>query len=272
MAALTTTLTTSDKKQLDKTSQNAVLDLRGVSKWYCRGESKMTVLDNVDLQVSLGECVFLLGPSGSGKTTLLSIIGCVLTADKGEVRVMGRDISQLDSSAAALLRRDQIGFLFQKFHLIRGLTAQENVAVPLLLRGCSDAQANNRASELLDQVGLADFIKQHPKKMSVGQCQRVAFARALVGDPKLILADEPTASLDAESGQLAMELLRQLTVDAGKTVIVVTHDHRILPYADRVINVANGKLREAFSNQPSAISPELSPLPTTHCPLPTLLP
>jgi len=232
----------------------------------------MTVLDKVDLQVGLGECVFLLGPSGSGKTTLLSIIGCVLTADSGEVHVLGRDISRLDSTAAALLRRDQIGFLFQKFHLIRGLTAQENVAIPLLLSGISSAQANIRASELLDQVGLADFIKQQPNRMSVGQCQRVAFARALVGDPQLILADEPTASLDAESGQLAMELLRQLTVDAGKTVVVVTHDHRILPFADRVLNVANGKLKETVSEKRAAISPELYPLPTVHCPLPTLSP
>ena len=256
MSTLTATLTKSEGLQQEKpqeqTSRSAVLDLRGVSKWYCRGESKTTVLDNIDLQVDAGECVFLLGPSGSGKTTLLSIIGCVLTADAGGVRVLGQDLSQLDSSEAALLRRDHIGFVFQKFHLIRGLTAQENVAVPLLLSGCSPKQANQRAAERLAQVGLEDFIKQQPSKMSVGQCQRVAFARALVGDPKLILADEPTASLDAETGQLAMDLLRQLTVDTGKTVVVVTHDHRILPYADRVLNVANGKLQEALPRVPQS--------------------
>ncbi len=253
MSTSTATLLTPGEPDLQKTQRQTphgeVLDLRGVSKWYCRGESKTTVLDNVDLQVGAGECVFFLGPSGSGKTTLLSIIGCVLTADKGEVRVLGHDLRQLDDAASALLRRDQIGFVFQKFHLIRGLTAQENVAVPLLLSGYSSTQASKRASERLEQVGLGDFIKQHPSRMSVGQCQRVAFARAIVGDPKLILADEPTASLDAETGQLAMELLRQLTVDTGKTVVVVTHDHRILPYADRVLHVANGKLSESDSTR-----------------------
>lgn len=223
---------------------SAALDLRGVSKWYCRGESKTTVLDQVDLQVGAGQCVFLLGPSGSGKTTLLSIIGCVLSADAGSVSILGRDLKQLDEAATALLRRDHLGFVFQKFHLIRGLTAQENVAIPLLLKGESATVANRLANERLDQVGLSAFVKQQPSKMSVGQCQRIALARALVGDPELILADEPTASLDAESGQQAMELLRQLTVDAGKTVVVVTHDHRILPYADRVLNVASGKLSE----------------------------
>ena len=269
-----TTITDRDELQLDppprQTLCGEVLDLRGVSKWYCRGESKTTVLDNVDLQVGSGECVFLLGPSGSGKTTLLSIIGCVLTADTGKVHVLGHDVSRLDSTASAQLRRDQIGFVFQKFHLIRGLTAQENVAVPLLLRGHSAAEANLRAEQRLEQVGLADFIKQQPSRMSVGQCQRVAFARALVGDPDLILADEPTASLDAESGLRAMELLRQLTVDAGKTVVVVTHDHRILPYADRVLNVACGKLQEAVHDEPTAIS--LPPVSMIHCPLPTLSP
>lgn len=221
-----------------------VLDLRGVSKWYCRGESKTVVLNQVDLQVGQGECVFLLGPSGSGKTTLLSIIGCLLTADLGEVRVLGHDLSQLDAHAAALLRRDKLGFVFQKFHLIRGLSAQENVALPLILAEQSQAVANRRALELLAAVGLADYATKLPSQMSVGQCQRIAIARALVNDPQLVLADEPTASLDAESGQQAMQLLRQLTVAAGKSLIVVTHDHRTLPYADRVLEVTAGKLKE----------------------------
>ncbi len=274
MSLLTSTLASSPGLQpgsdAQQTSRSAVLDLRGVSKWYCRGESKTTVLDNIDLQVQTGECVFLLGPSGSGKTTLLSIIGCVLTAEAGDVCVLGHDLQRLDSTATALLRRDHIGFVFQKFHLIRGLTSQENAAVPLLLSGWTSARANRRAAEILEQVGLADFIKQQPNKMSVGQCQRVALARALVGDPKLILADEPTASLDAESGQQAMELLRQLTVDAGKTMVVVTHDHRILPYADRVFNVANEKLQEAVSPQPPIPSLQPSTHDTTYRPLPTL--
>jgi putative ABC transport system ATP-binding protein len=221
-----------------------VIELRGVSKWYCRGDNKTQVLDAVDLVVRTGECTFLMGPSGSGKTTLLSIIGCVLTADAGHVSVLGHDVSRLSSSKAALLRRDSLGFIFQKFHLIRGLTAQDNVSVPMLLAGVPTALAKRRALELLDQVGLADQSRSQPGRMSVGQCQRVAFARALACDPELILADEPTASLDAEAGQRAMQLLRELTVQSGKTVIVVTHDYRILPFADRTIQVSGGMLRE----------------------------
>lgn len=228
-----------------------VLDLREVSKWYCRGESKTMVLNEVDLQVDPAECVFLLGPSGSGKTTLLSIIGCLLTANRGEVRVLGHDLNRLDPKAAALLRRDHIGFVFQRFHLIRGLSAQENVALPLILSGSSPTTANQRAAALLDQVGLADFATAQPSRMSVGQCQRIALARALVNDPELVLADEPTASLDAEAGQQAMQLLRQLTVESGKTLIVVTHDHRTLPYANRVLEVAGGKLTESPSTTTS---------------------
>lgn len=226
-------------------TSDIALDLKGVSKWYCRGESKTTVLDQVDLQVRAGQCVFLLGPSGSGKTTLLSILGCLLTPDMGQVNVLGQDIMSLAPAETALLRRDQIGFVFQKFHLIRGLSALENVSVPLLLKGTSQQEANQRALDLLGQVGLRDFATKQPSRMSVGQCQRVALARALACEPKLILADEPTASLDADSGQQAMELLREMTVASGKTVIVVTHDHRILSYADRVIKVNGGKLSES---------------------------
>jgi len=221
------------------------IDLHGVSKWYCRGDSKTVVLQGVDLNIHSSECVFLLGPSGSGKTTLLSILGCVLTADQGEVRVLGRDLRRLDNPSAALLRRDHIGFVFQRFHLIRGLTAVENVAVPLVLRGCATEEATRRATEMLDLVSLADFATTQPSCMSVGQCQRVALARAIVGDPELVLADEPTASLDAETGQQAMELLRKLTVEVGKTLVVVTHDHRILQFADRVLQITNGKLSES---------------------------
>lgn len=232
-------------KRLSQSRAATVLDLRHVSKWYRRGDSKTVVLDAIDLRVDRAECLFLLGPSGSGKTTLLSIIGCVLTADAGEVHVLGRDLRQLDSQAAALLRRDHIGFVFQRFHLIRGLTAADNVAVPLLLRGTDPNVAARQATQMLDRVGLADFAAIEPGRMSVGQCQRVALARALVGDPELVLADEPTASLDAKTGQKAMRLLRSLTVEVGKTLVVVTHDQRILSFADRVNHVASGKLSAA---------------------------
>ena len=218
--------------------------LQGVSKSYARGSLATRVVDSIDLTVKRGECVFLLGPSGSGKTTLLSIIGCVLTADQGVVRILGRDVSRLSKDAAAELRRQNIGFVFQRFHLIRGLTAAENVAVPLTLNGWTAADASRRAVEMLALVDMSDKVNVQPHRLSVGQCQRVAFARALAADPDLVLADEPTASLDAKTGHRAIELLRRLTVDTRKTVIVVTHDSRILSFADRIIYMESGKIRE----------------------------
>ena len=243
------------------------VELHGVNKSYARGSSITCVVDRVDLTVEQGECVFLLGPSGSGKTTLLSIIGCVLTADNGLVRIFGHDVSHLTPDEAALLRRRHIGFVFQRFHLIRGLTARENVAVPLTLSGWTAAAASERAMELLVQVGMREHADAQPQRLSVGQCQRVAFARALAADPDLILADEPTASLDAKTGQLALELLRKLTVAAGKTVIVVTHDPRILQFADRILHMENGKLEERSANDDvmmSVVSHAAEPQATAH--------
>jgi putative ABC transport system ATP-binding protein len=224
---------------------NIAAALQGVRKSYRRGTAETLVLDAVDLEIGRGECVFLLGPSGSGKTTLLSIIGCLLTPDCGRVEVLGHDLSRLSSSALSRLRRDELGFVFQRFNLIRGLSALENVCVPLTLAGRRPSEAKARGLDLLQQVGLVDQAKSDPRRLSVGQCQRVAIARALAADPALILADEPTAALDAESGLQAMELLRKLTVAAGKTAVVVTHDHRILQYADRVVRIEGGGLHEA---------------------------
>jgi putative ABC transport system ATP-binding protein len=239
------------------------VELRGVTKSYVRGNSITKVLDDVDFSVRHGDCVFVVGPSGSGKTTLLSIIGCVLSADEGQVRILGQDVNDMSPIQAAELRQQHIGFVFQRFHLIRGLTAAENVAVPLVLAGCKPAAAARRAVELLEQVDMAQFASVQPHRLSVGQCQRVAFARALVADPDLILADEPTAALDAKTGQQEMELLRRLTVESGRTVVVVTHDPRILGFADRVVHIENGTLEERviddevmaapFSRQPEEL-------------------
>jgi putative ABC transport system ATP-binding protein len=236
-----------------RNQRSAVVELRGVSKSFTRGSAATWVVDEVDLSVGRGECVFLVGPSGSGKTTLLSIIGCVLSPDHGVVRIMGEDVRSLTRNAAAELRREKIGFVFQRLHLIRGLTAVENVAVPLTLSGWRKADAARRAAELLKLVDMSGKADVQPHRLSVGQCQRVAFARALAADPDLILADEPTASLDAKSGQQALELLRRLTVDSGKSVIVVTHDHRILPFADRILHMENGKVEERPSGRYSAL-------------------
>ncbi|QDV75136.1 ABC transporter ATP-binding protein [Botrimarina mediterranea] len=244
----TTTEHTSSDASTNTLSPAVVV--RGVTKSFARGDVVTNVLKSVDLTIEQGECLFLLGPSGSGKTTLMSIIGCLLTPDTGTVKVLGRDIPALTLSERADLRRREVGFVFQRFNLIRGLTAAENVGAPLRLDGVSERDARRRAVELLERVGLGDRANESPERMSVGQCQRVAVARALVADPQIVLADEPTASLDAQSGQQAMRLLRELTVEAGKTLVVVTHDHRIVPAGvsvDRIVAMDSGRLVESPS-------------------------
>jgi putative ABC transport system ATP-binding protein len=233
----------------DPGSVEPLVSLKGVYKSYIRGNSRTSVLDGVSLTAECGKCIFLVGPSGSGKSTLLSIIGCVLTADHGNVRVMGYDLSRLNLDEMAELRLRHIGFVFQRFHLLRGLSAVENVALPLTLADWPKQDARSRASEVLTLVGMGDKLDVAPTRLSVGQCQRVALARALAANPSLVLADEPTASLDAEAGQKALELLRQLTVEVGKTAIVITHDTRILHFADRVLHLENGMLKEQASRQ-----------------------
>jgi putative ABC transport system ATP-binding protein len=229
---------------LSSESDSPLLTATGIHKTY-GARSDTPVLRGIDLSICRGECVFLAGPSGSGKSTLLSILGCILTPDQGTIQIGGREVGRLNAPQRAILRRDCIGFVFQRFHLIRGLTALDNVCVPFALRGTLDAAARVRGAELLERVGLGDKINCYPQKLSSGQCQRVALARALSLNPDLILADEPTASLDAKNGQEVMELLRDLTSDAGKAAIVVTHDHRIYHFADRVLSVENGRLNES---------------------------
>jgi len=224
--------------------------LQGVSKSYSRGDVTTRVLDSIDLTVKRGECVFLLGPSGSGKTTLLSIMGCVLSPDRGSVNLFGSDPKTLDSRGLANLRLRHLGFVFQRYHLIRGLTALENIGVPLTLSGWPANRTAHRARQLLDQIGLADKAGSQPCQLSIGQCQRIALARALAADPGLVLADEPTAALDATTGQQAMKLLRRLTTEVGKTAVVVTHDERILSFADRVLRLEAGQLTEETPSNP----------------------
>lgn len=221
---------------------HAAVNIRGLHKAYRRGGLAVPVLCGIDLAIPGGQCVLLAGLSGSGKTTLLSILGCILTPDRGAVELFGQPLSYLDDRGRIELRRHRIGFVFQRFHLIRGLTALENVSMPLVLRGESRRHATRRAAELLEAVGLAEHRQSHPHRLSAGQCQRVAIARALIGDPDLVLADEPTASLDAAHGRQAMELLRRLTTAQGRTAIVVSHDQRIFSYADRVYWLDNGRI------------------------------
>jgi len=220
------------------------ISAEGVVKTYERGSMAVRVLNGVDLHVEKGRSVFLAGPSGSGKTTLLSILGCILSADEGRIHVLGQDLTDLTSQERSDFRRDKIGFVFQRFHLIKGLTACENIGVPLVLRGVAPDKVRRRAVELLEMVGLADKANAHSNNLSAGQCQRVALARALANDPELILADEPTASLDATKGREMMELLWQLTTHEGRTVVGVTHDPRIFCFADVVHWLENGHVVE----------------------------
>lgn len=222
-----------------------------VHKSYASCGAAAPVLQGVNLEVMPGECAFLVGPSGSGKSTLLSILGCMLTPDRGRVEIVGRDLAGLNEAERAVLRRDRIGFVFQRFQLIRGLNALENACLPLTLRGVPPKAARSRASELLEDVGLAEKITSHVGRLSAGQCQRVALARALAGDPDLILADEPTAALDAQNGQEVMRLLRSLTSEQGKAALVVTHDARIFGFADRIWRLDAGRVVEDDAEQPA---------------------
>jgi putative ABC transport system ATP-binding protein len=236
-----------------------------VHKDYTTGGATTAVLQGVELATRPGECVFLVGPSGSGKSTLLSILGCMLTPDRGHVEIVGQDLARLNERERAVLRRDRIGFVFQRFQLIRGLNALQNACLPLTLRGVSPKEATRRATELLEAVGLADKLRAHVGKLSTGQCQRVALARALAGNPDLILADEPTASLDGQNGQEVMRLLRHLTSEQGKTALVVTHDQRIFGYADRILHLDAGRITEVDSEHPALTAGATSRLVGGSC-------
>ncbi len=237
-------------------AEQTAIVVEAVHKSYRSGAAATPVLVGVDLTVRRGQCVYLAGPSGSGKTTLLSILGCILSADRGGVTILGENVSSLGARERCRLRRDRLGFVFQKFHLIRGLSALDNVCVPLTLRAVRPKTARQRAMHLLEAVGLADKGPSHPRQLSTGQCQRVALARALAGDPELILADEPTASLDAANGQEVMGLLRRLTTQRGKTVVVVTHDQRIFSFADRVFRLENGRIVDTEEPPPPSPATE----------------
>lgn len=219
------------------------LQAKSIKKSYVIGGQSRPVLDGIDFHLKSGECVFLAGPSGSGKTTLLSILGLLLTSDSGEILLHGRKVDGLGEVERTLIRREQIGFVFQKFQLINGLSAEDNVAIPLAMDGIPLDDARDRAGMLLSRIGLADHRNALPNSMSPGQCQRVALARAVIGEPELILADEPTAALDGNSGKAVMELLRELTTEFATSTVVVTHDLRIYEYADRICEMENGRFK-----------------------------
>jgi putative ABC transport system ATP-binding protein len=221
---------------------NSAIEVRNV--WYRFGEGELTkpVLQDVDLSVNAGEIVLLTGPSGSGKTTLLTLIGALRAVQEGTVRVLGTELAGAKESDRVALRQ-RIGFIFQLHNLLEFLTARQNVAMALELDPrLAEAERLARADAALASVGLVGFEDRHPANLSGGQRQRVAIARALVHEPGLILADEPTAALDSKSGGEAMRLLRKLAKEQGRTILMVTHDPRILDIADRIVAMEDGKI------------------------------
>ncbi len=221
-------------------SSTAVLEATNVVKELGQGAGLVRALKGVSLSLNAGELTLLMGPSGSGKTTLLSILGCILGPTSGNIRVAGTDTANLGPEALADVRRRHIGFVFQSYNLFPTLNAVENVRLALDVRGRRGRLAADQAREALTKVGLSHKFKSYPGNMSGGEQQRVAVARALASAPSLLLADEPTAALDAENGQSVMQLLSEIAKDKSHAVLAVTHDHRTLPYADRIIHIEDG--------------------------------
>ena len=221
-----------------------VVEARGVEKSFGDGPNRIRVLKQVDFEARTGEITMLVGPSGCGKTTLLSALAGTLKVDAGGIRVFDHALEKMSGGALTRFRSHTIGFIFQQFNLIPTLSVAENVGVPLLIQGISGGKALKRSREALEKVGLGDRWKERPNKLSGGQQQRVAIARALVHEPPLIICDEPTASLDAKSGEIVLDLFRKAARSPDRAVIIVTHDSRIFSYADRIARMDDGQIVE----------------------------
>jgi len=230
-------------------SYRTVIRARSLSKLYREGSTELRALSDVSLDIHAGQLMLLMGPSGSGKTTLLSILGCILRATEGRLELLGEDVSALPEKELPRVRRQAIGFVFQGFNLFPALTAAENVALALDVRGVRGETARQRSQELLVEVGLSERMHAFPADMSGGQKQRVAIARALASDPPVVLADEPTAALDSTSGRTVIELLQRLAHQHNRAVVMVTHDPRVLAYGDRILHLEDGRLSGEESGQ-----------------------
>ncbi|WP_448600673.1 ABC transporter ATP-binding protein [Thermoleptolyngbya sp.] len=216
---------------------------RGVEMVYGEGAERFQALSSINLEIPAGSIQLLMGPSGSGKTTLLSILAGILTPSSGNVRLLGQEITEMSRSQLSQFRLQNIGFIFQGFNLFPALTALENIELVLEMKGIRGKAARHEAMSLLEAVGLGSRARNLPKNLSGGQKQRVAIARALAGNPPLIMADEPTAALDSTSGHAVIDLLSRLAKERGRTVLIVTHDPRIMDVADRVLYLEDGRLK-----------------------------
>ena len=229
-----------------------MIRLTGITKHYRMGEEEVRALDGVDLHIARNEYVALIGPSGSGKSTLMNLIGCLDTPTTGRYVLNGRDTSDMDDVELAQVRNQEIGFVFQSFHLLPRLTVLDNVCQPLVYRGMPRAERQRLATEALAQVGLANRMGHRPNQLSGGQRQRVAVARALVGKPAILLADEPTGNLDSRTSVEIMALFDALHSD-GQTVVVVTHEPDIAAHCRRTIRLGDGRIVEDHPNPPREV-------------------
>ncbi len=219
-----------------------LLKMQGITKEYKLGKTVVRALRGLDMEIASGETVAIMGPSGSGKSTLMHILGALDTPTSGTATIDGADLQRLKESQLVTLRGKKVGFVFQTFNLVQTLSALQNVELPMIFQGVSKSERKRRAKELLTRVGLADRIRHKPTELSGGERQRVAVARALANDPEIILADEPTGNLDTESGSAILALLKELSVNEGKTVILVTHDPEAAEIADRIVRLRDGSV------------------------------
>jgi putative ABC transport system ATP-binding protein len=229
----------------------AIVEAKALTKTLGSGPAQVEALRGIDLTLRSGELTLLMGPSGSGKTTLLLILGCMLTPTSGSVMLAGAPTAGASTEELAKIRRERVGFVFQSYHLFPTLTAAENVQLALDVRGEDGAPARERALQALGTVGLARKARAFPRELSGGEQQRVAIARAIVANPSLILADEPTAALDGGNGRAIMRILADNAHQKNRAVLVVTHDPRIMSFADRIVEIEDGRLIE---ERPSSVT------------------
>ena len=216
--------------------------IRNLNKDFQVGDENVRVLHDIVADIRMGELTMLVGPSGCGKTTLISIISGILSSTSGSINLLGHDLARMTDREKVIFRRKQIGFIFQQYNLLPALTAAENAAMPLLAADIPNQEAISRAREILNQIGMSGQTEKLPRQLSGGQQQRVAIARALVHHPNLIVCDEPTAALDAKTGQGVMEILANIAKDKDRAVLIVTHDNRIYHFADRILEMSDGRL------------------------------
>jgi putative ABC transport system ATP-binding protein len=221
-----------------------VLELKDVWKIYDLGKIKLEVLRGVSFYIKKGDFVVVLGPSGSGKSTLLNMMSCLDVPTKGQVFLDGKDVSVFSEDELAIVRGEKIGFVFQQFNLLPHLTAIQNVVLPTLFRGTSFQEKTERAKEILSSVGLSSRLNHKPSELSGGEKQRVAISRALINNPEIIVADEPTGNVDSKTGAHIMELLENLNKKEGRTVVVVTHDAELEKFSNKIIRIRDGKIEE----------------------------